>query len=264
MVRDGWSLRRTVLTGISAVGASALMPRIARVRADDRPQSTPIPTEPYGGGAAQPQRAVLFEEDTANRDGRQFAGSAVWSAARERIAGGRPGNEMVLRAKVAIPDRALGLQLAMRRNTDKTLPATHTVDLVFELPKNYAHGGIENVPGMLAKITETARGVPLAGLTVKVTSGYFLIGLSAVETESRRNIALLKERSWLDVPIVYTDRRRAILAIEKGPSGARAFAEAFAAWEGGDMASPGRQDDHRTQRSPFPAETIEPPPDVVK
>ena len=122
----------------------------------------------------------------------------------------------------------------MRRNTDKSLPATHTVELEFELPDDYQHGGIQSVPGMLAKASENERGMPLAGLSVKVKSGYFMIGLSAVETESRRNIMLLKERSWLDVPIVYTDTRRAILAIEKGEAGARAFDAAFAAWESGD------------------------------
>ena len=122
----------------------------------------------------------------------------------------------------------------MRRNRDKSLPATHTVELEFELSDDYQHGGIQNVPGMLVKASKTERGMPLAGLSVKVKRGYFMIGLSGVESESRRNIMLLKERSWLDLPIVYTDTRRAILAIEKGQAGARALGAAFAAWEGGD------------------------------
>jgi hypothetical protein len=42
---------------------------------------------------------------------------------------------------------------------------------------------------------------------------------------------MLKERPWFDIPIVYTAGGRAILAIEKGAPGDRAFAEAFAAWE---------------------------------
>src|SRR5262249_57331108 len=50
------------------------------------------------------------------------------------------------------------------------------------------------------------------------------------EKESQRNITLLKEKPWFDIPIVYTDGRRAILAIEKGRSGERAFGQAFAAW----------------------------------
>jgi hypothetical protein len=52
------------------------------------------------------------------------------------------------------------------------------------------------------KQSEQARGVPLAGLAVKVTNGYFLIGLSAVEADQQRNLQLLKERKdWFDVPV---------------------------------------------------------------
>jgi hypothetical protein len=80
------------------------------------------------------------------------------------------------------------------------------------------------------KQAELTRGVPLAGLAVKVTSGFFLVGLSAIEHEMQHNIRLLKERSWLDVPLVYNNGHRAILALEKGTPGDRAFEEAFAAW----------------------------------
>jgi hypothetical protein len=41
---------------------------------------------------------------------------------------------------------------------------------------------------------------------------------------------LLKERSWFDIPIVYADGKRAILAIEKGTPGERAFNTAFSTW----------------------------------
>jgi len=52
----------------------------------------------------------------------------------------------------------------------------------------------------------------------------------AYQTDVRRNLQLLKDRSWFDTPIVYTNGRRAILAIEKGPPGDRAFSVALAAW----------------------------------
>jgi hypothetical protein len=58
-----------------------------------------------------------------------------------------------------------------------------------------------------------------------------LIGLSATDSDRQSNIQLLKESSWIDIPIIYADGRRSILAMEKGPSGDRAFADAFAAWE---------------------------------
>jgi hypothetical protein len=235
MVVTGWLLRRTVLIGFGAVGTSVVVPWGARVRADDRPRATPVPTEPpvADDDAAQPQRAVLYEEDPAEPKGRQFAGTTEWRVARrEARTGGSQPLETVIRAKIVVPERRLTLQWSMFRNTDKSLPASHTVEMEFELPRNFQHGGVQNVPGMLAKAGENVRGMPLAGLSVKVKVGYFMIGLSAVETESKRNIMLLKERTWLDLPIVYTDGYRAILAIEKGASGERAFAAAFAAWEG--------------------------------
>ena len=56
----------------------------------------------------------------------------------------------------------------------------------------------------------------------------------------QRNLQLLKERAWFDIPIVYNNGRRAILALEKGNPGERAFEEAFKAWEqtSADLARP--------------------------
>jgi hypothetical protein len=60
----------------------------------------------------------------------------------------------------------------------------------------------------------------------------FLAGRgSDVEVDERRNVELLKERSWFDIPIVYANGSRAILTMEKGASGERALAAAFAAWK---------------------------------
>src|SRR6185312_5911161 len=59
---------------------------------------------------------------------------------------------------------------------------------------------------------------------------FFLVGLSNVDADRVRNLQLLKERSWFDLPLVYANQRRAIIAIEKGAPGERAFNEAFAAW----------------------------------
>jgi hypothetical protein len=122
------------------------------------------------------------------------------------------------------------MTMSFRRNTDSSLPASHTAELTFILPPDFPGGGVSNVPGILMKSNEQARGTPLAGLAVKVTDGFFLVGLSNVEADRARNIQLLKERSWFDIPLVYTNQRRAIIAIEKGAPGERAFDEAFATW----------------------------------
>jgi hypothetical protein len=176
------------------------------------------------------QRVVLYEEDPNDPQGRRFVGSAIWRT--ETVSPG-PGlaPELAVRADVEIPERRMTVTWSLRRNTDQALPASHTVEIMFNLPADFSGGGIANVPGILMKQSEQARGTPLAGLAVKVTNGFFLIGLSAVETDVQRNIQLLKERPWFDIPVVYTSGGRAILAMEKGPPGDRAFAEAFAAWE---------------------------------
>jgi len=175
------------------------------------------------------QKVVLYEEDQANPAGTQFVGSAIWRT--ERVAPG-PGQtpDVVVRAEIEIPEQKVSVRWSLRRNDDKQLPASHTVEIVFSLPPDFAHGGISNIPGVLMKQGETTRGVPLNGVAVKVTTNFFLIGLSSVDADMQRNVQLLKERSWFDIPVVYGDGKRAIIAIEKGTPGERAFTDAFAAW----------------------------------
>jgi hypothetical protein len=153
----------------------------------------------------------------------------VWRTEPVKAGNGQPA-DLAVRADIDIPDRKFKMTMSFRRNTDTSLPASHTAELTFILPPDFDGGGVSNVPGILMKSNEQARGTPLAGLAVKVTDGFFLVGLSNVESDRDRNIHLLKERSWFDVPLVYVNQRRAIIAIEKGPPGERAFNEAFAAW----------------------------------
>ena len=179
--------------------------------------------------AAVAQKVVLYDEDANDPQGRRYVGSALWRT--ETVSPG-PGlaPELAVRADIEIPERKLRMTWSLRRNTDKALPASHTIEIMFTLPADFPEGGIVNVPGVLMKQSEQARGVPLAGLAVKVTNGYFFIGLSAVEADQQRNIQLFKERDWFDIPIVYTSGKRAILAMEKGTPGAHAFEEAFRVW----------------------------------
>jgi len=181
-------------------------------------------------GADVAQRVVLYEEDPADPKGKRYVGSAVWHVETVSPGANQP-LETVVRADIDIPERKMTMRWTLQRNLDKAMPASHTVEVVFTLPSNFPHQGIQNVPGVLMKENEQTRGVPLSGLAVKVTDGYFLIGLSASDTDMQRNIALLKDRPWFDVPIVYADGRRAILAVEKGTPGDRAFAQAFQAWK---------------------------------
>jgi hypothetical protein len=193
--------------------------------------TTALPSAPsLQQPAAVAQKVVLYEEDPGDPNGKRFVGSAIWRTETVTPGPGQPP-EIAIRADVEVPERKLAMTWSLRRNTDKGLPASHTVEIMFKLPTDFPSGGISNVPGILMKQAEQTRGVPLAGLAVKVTNGFYLIGLSNVETDRDRNLQLLKERGWFDIPVVYNNNRRAILAMEKGTPGDRAFADAFKAWK---------------------------------
>jgi hypothetical protein len=209
----------------------------ARPKITDRiePGSQQAPAAPAPAPGAQPavsaaQKVVLYEEDPADPNGKRFVGSAIWRTETVTPAPGQPP-ELAIRADIEVPERKLAVTWSLRRNTDKGLPATHTVEIMFKLPSDFPSGGISNVPGILMKQAESTRGVPLAGLAVKVTPGFYLIGLSNLDADKERNLQLLKERGWFDIPVVYNNNRRAILAMEKGAPGERVFADAFKAWK---------------------------------
>jgi hypothetical protein len=193
------------------------------------PSSNGLPAPANAPAAAVAQKVVLYDEDPSDPQGKRYVGSAIWRT--ETIS---PGSglapELAVRADVEIPERRIRMTWSLRRNTDKNLPASHTIEVMFTLPADFDQKGVNSVPGVLMKTSEQARGVPLAGLSVKVTNGYFLIGLSAVDVDVQRNVSLLKERDWFDIPIVYANGKRGILALEKGTPGQRAFQEAFRAW----------------------------------
>jgi hypothetical protein len=174
-------------------------------------------------------RVVLYEETPSDPQGRRAVGSVVWSTeTKSSDAANTP--ELVLRAAIDIPDRKMGVTLMLRRVA--TLSSTsHTIEVQFKLPPDFYGGGIFNVPGFWMKPSAQWQGAALAGLVVKVKPGYFLIGLSNAPANRERNIQLLKDRPWIDIPIVYTNNRRAILALEKGATGEQAFQQAFAAWK---------------------------------
>ena len=144
-----------------------------------------------------------------------------------RIGATSPGQKpnIAARADIEIPAQNISIRWSLRRNDDKALPASHTIEMMFTLPPNFPHGGITNIPGVLMKQSESTRGVALAGRAVKVANNFFLIGLSSVAANMRRNIELLEELSWIDIPVVYGDGKRAIIAIEKGAPGERAFTD---------------------------------------
>jgi hypothetical protein len=173
-------------------------------------------------------RAVLYEEDPDNPRGRSFTGSAVWRTDSVPSGTNEPP-DIVVRGDIEIPDRKMSVAWMLRHDLGGV--AGHTIEMLFMLPPDFPDGDILKVPGIWMKSTENATGIPVVGFTNKVSAGYFLIGLSAAPGEQARDVQILKDRPWFEMPIVYTNNRRAILAVNKGISGDNAFKQAFAVWE---------------------------------
>ncbi len=195
---------------------------------------TAEPATPTQNDAAQPavavgQRAIFYEERTSSAQGSAEMGSIVWSVVRESPGGDMPA-EPAIRAEATIPAKDIQLRMTIRRNGDQTLPAAHIVEMIFLTPDGFEGGAISNVSRMALKETEQAAGNPLAGIPAKIADGFFLIALSDSPNEIEANLTLLGSRDWLDIPIVYQTGRRALLSLEKGIPGERAFQEALEAW----------------------------------
>jgi len=211
-------MRRHPLLAIMIVTAGMLVAPVTRAE-QQRPQP------------ASSARAVLYEEDTTDPPGKRYVGSAVWRIATVTL---KPGAAVdpAIRAEVEIPERGIAMTFALRRNPDQgqASQATHRIEVSFTLSAGFTSGGIHNVPGLLMKYSEQTRGAPLAALARKLDATSFQVDLSANEDDRQRNLRLLKERSWFDIPITFTNGRRAILAFEKGAAGEEAFDAVFTAW----------------------------------
>lgn len=192
------------------------------------PEAPPPPAA--GQQALVAQRAILYEEplDTATAVAGVVAidGVVTWSFDQ-----GSNGPEIV--ANLGIPQRGLKIRLSIRRNTDSSLPASHLVVAEVQTPPDFPGKSVRGIPRLVMKSADSERGQPLVGAAAKVADGLFWIALSATGTDIARNLQMLRERAWFDLPIVYESGQRAVLTFEKGTPGERAFEQAFAAWNTG-------------------------------
>lgn len=185
-------------------------------------------TSPGRADVAVAPRAVLFEENPADQQNpKSITGRVVWRLDGVNAGQGQP-LETVVRATIEVPDSPLTLNLTLRRNLDAALPASHTVELVFNAGPDRS---VRDVGLLQLKPEENVRGTPVSGLPVPVKDNLFLIGLSNLKSDVDRNVDLLLHRDWIDLPLKFSDNRRAVLSFEKGLSGERVLTDAFAQWQ---------------------------------
>jgi hypothetical protein len=179
-----------------------------------------------GGSATEPvvSHAVLYQEDPQDPHGKRYLGTVTWHV--EPATGSVPAS---IKGDVEI-DKRMKATLSLRPNVESEMPASHIMEVKFNWPDDPSHVGVDALKGVSMKTRESGRGAPLSALAAKVTPEFFMIALSAGDVDAKRNVLLLKGKEWIDIPIVYSGGSRAVLAIEKGADGERAFKDAFAAW----------------------------------
>jgi len=203
------------------------------------PAGAETTTTPEGGTPAasgeQPaaigvtQKMFLYEERLGQTAPTAIEGTVAWSSAEESP-GGDAKPEPVVRAQVNVPSKGLTALITFRRNADKSLPASHIVELVFSLPENFEGGGIESVQRVAMKRTEQDRGDALIAVPAKITDDFHMIALNDFPEAIAKNTELLRTRSWIDIPITYRNGRRALLTLDKGTAGTEAFDKVMKAW----------------------------------
>lgn len=182
------------------------------------------------------QKAIFYEERTGSSEGSAEPGSVVWSLIQESPGGELPP-EAAIRAEATIPGKDLKLRMTIKRNADKSLPASHIIEMIFLTPENFQGGGIENILRVAMKGSEQEAGNPLIGIPAKIADGFFLVALNDTKAEIDANMTLLRRQSWIDVPVVYKSGRRALFTMEKGIPGDKVFDEALKAWTAASAAS---------------------------
>ena len=178
--------------------------------------------------AGPAQRAVLYEENSATATGHTFTGRAVW---RHQVgSGSASASQAVLSIDAEIPEKRLLMRLSIRRPPDGGDVISHIIEFRFLNSDGSASDVVENVRGVLMKNDELSPGIELVGKVARVQRGVFLMGLSGANADLGRNLKLLRERPWLDVPILMKDKTRGILAIEKGSAGQASVESALTSW----------------------------------
>ena len=120
------------------------------------------------------------------------------------------------------------MAVSFRRNFDRSLSASHTVQVDFKPPLGFSGGSIEQVMGLMLKTSEQAKGIAIDALSVRIDDRHFLVGMSGVAQNASANRRLIRDRDWIDIPLFYGTQRRAILAIAKDGAAAAMFNAVFA------------------------------------
>ncbi|WP_176082585.1 hypothetical protein [Martelella sp. HB161492] len=192
--------------------------------------TTPAP--PVGSA----QKMYLYEEQLGQSVPSAYQGTVEWNLKQQNNNTSVP--EPVIEGKMSVPDAKLSGTITIRRNDDPSLPASHLIDISFDLGDGFDGGAIDNLQRISLKETEAARGDPLVAVSAKITDNLYMVALNDFDQARSQNLSLLRDRNWIDIPVTYRNGRRALLTLEKGTTGEAIFDRAIQEWQAlGDITS---------------------------
>lgn len=177
---------------------------------------------------ANGQKAYLYEERLGETTPVTMQGYIVWEEKRESDDNGKA--QPVIQGRLAIPEQGLTALITFKRNTDPSLPASHLAEIVFSVPKTFAGGGIDSVQRIAMKQTEQDRGDPIVAVPAKIIDDSFMIAFNDFAEVVARNVSLLGDREWIDIPVTYRNGRRALITLDKGAVGKQIFDTVIKEW----------------------------------
>lgn len=180
--------------------------------------------------AAMPisERAILYEEtdDPALNNTIAVSGNVVW---RERQNPAAPASR-IADVEITIPERNFSMTMVFRENLDRQVEASNILEVTFKMPQDYKGGSVTEIPGLILKSTENARGDLLIGTEVRIATNLFWLALSGLPADITANRTLLRDREWIDLPLKFDNGQRGLIAFEKGRLGGRVIEAVVDSW----------------------------------
>jgi hypothetical protein len=186
-------------------------------------QSPPAAPAPSAGRAAM----LVASADNPEKPVVSL-GSTVWSLIP--AAPGQPAT-VAVKAEADIPDLKMHATMTLRKNTDPTLQATHTIDLKFSFAEGAPITGFKDVGLPQMRMEDSTAAEALTSVKVKISDTYFLIALAKSDSDTARNLDLMQTRSWFDFPLLLNDDRIAKVVFQKSAEGQAMLEKAFEAWK---------------------------------
>jgi len=202
----------------------AAAPAVAASAAATAPQPAASPGLPVSARAAM----LVAIADDPRKPPAISLGSVVWTSIPAMP--GQPAT-IGVKAEADIPDLKMHAVMTIRKNTDPGLPASHTIDLRMTFADGSEIKGVKDMRVPMMRRDNPPGQDPLAGVRVKISEGYFLVGLNRADADAAHNVDLIASRGWFDFPLLLNDDRPAKLTFEKGVDGERIIAQALEAWK---------------------------------